>query len=748
MRIEDEKLLTGRGTFAADLRPAGRLHAAILRSPHPHARLLHVDLAAARGAPGVVAALAAADLGTTHPLPPMTAPNELFAQAVQLEFHEPPVPLLADGRLLYVGQPVAVVVAASRAEAEDALELVEIDAEPLPVVVEIEDALHGPELHEGVPGNVAACLELRRGGTPPSAPDCTVRTRLRIGRHSSVPIEARGVVAVPDAVRGRIELYTSTQVPHRVRTSICAALGWPEDRMRVITPDVGGGFGTKANVYPEEAIIAFCADALGRPVAWIEDRTEHLVAAAQSRDQIHDVELKVAADGNILSYRDDFSVNLGAHNLWMVGVIANTALHATGPYKVPSLHVTGRALVTNKAPSAQYRGAGRPEACFALERALDMAARRLGLDRFEIRRRNLIRPEDMPYEAGYPQRDGMPVVLANSDYPAVLDRALELAEPATWAGLRAEAESHGERFGTGCATYIEATGRGPFEGAVVRVRTDGTVDVASGAASAGQGHHTTLARVCANVLGIDPSRVRVITGDTDAIPRGVGTFASRTAVVAGNAVLAASREVLERARELAAEALGCQTSTVVWAQGRASAEGGGSIGLAELAAVPGPEAPLEACVYFEPRTVEWTMGAHVAAVGVDSRTGRFRILRYAAAHDTADVLDEKIVEGQFLGGIVQGLGGALLEEFRYSAEGQPLSTTFADYLLPTASDVPTIRLGEVTAPADNPLNLKGVGESGIIAVAAVLANAISDALGGADLNETPLRPAAIWRAAQ
>ena len=733
----------------ADLRPPGRLHAAILRSPHAHARLLRVDLSAARAAPAVVAAFALADLGVTRPLAPMPTANDVFAQALRLRVNEPLLPLLADGRLLYVGQPVAIVVATSRAEAEDALELIEVDAEPLPAIVEIEDALRGPQLHEGVRGNVAASLELRRG-EPPAAvlPACLVKTRLRIGRHSSVPIETRGVVAVPDASSGRIELFTSTQVPHRVRASVCEALGWPEAKVRVVTPDVGGGFGTKANVYPEEVIIAFCADALGRPVAWIEDRTEHLLAAAQARDQVHEVELQVAADGTILSYRDDFSVNIGAHNLWMVGVIANTALHATGPYRVPFLHVTGRALVTNKAPTAQYRGAGRPEACFAMERALDIAARRLGLDPFEVRRCNLIRPEDMPYEAGYPQRDGVPIVFSGSDYPAVLRRAQELADPATWAALRAEAEAGGELFGIGCALYIEATGRGPFEGAVVRVLADGTVEVASGAASAGQGHHTTLARVCARALDIDPARVRVTTGDTDAIARGVGSFASRTAVVAGNAVLGATQEVLQHARELAAEILGCAPAAVGWAQGRASAECGRSVGLAELAAIATPEAPLEATFYFEPRTVEWTMGAHVAAVRVDPRTGGVRILRYASAHDTGEVLDEQIVHGQILGGIVQGIGGALLEEFRYSAEGQPLSTTLADYLLPSAPEVPAIRLGEVKASADNPLNVKGIGESGTIAVGATLANAISDALGGAELNETPLRRAAIWRAAR
>ncbi len=746
MRVEEERFLTGRGRFLADLQPPGRVHAAFLRSPHAHARVVALDLEAVRRAPGVVAVLGPSDLPSTRSLPVMPIADARFAKAVGLEVHVPPVPLLAGDRLFYVGQPMAVVVAESRAAAEDALELAELEADPLPPLIETEAALGGADLYPDVPGNVAGRLELRQGR--PSAAAHTVRTRFEFGRQGAVPLETRGAVATPEEGTGRIVLWTSTQIPHRVRAAVADVLGWPEEQLRVVTPDVGGAFGTKANIYPEEALVALCAKQLARPVVWVEDRMEHLLASAQSRDQVHEVELGLDDAGRIVSYRDDFTINLGAHNLWLVGVLANTVLHATGPYRVPFLEVSGRAVVTNKAPTSQLRGAGRPEACFAIERALDIAARRLGIDRFDIRRRNLIRADEMPYAQGYPQRDGVPVVLEPSDYPGVFERAIELAGPEQWPALRREAAARGEHLGVGCATYTEATGRGPFEGAVVRALADGTVEVATGAASAGQGLETSLGRVCAETLEIDPARVRMINGDTDRIVRGVGSFASRTAVVAGNAVLAASRELRLRARELAAEVLGCRAQEVTWSAGRAVAPDGNAVELARLAAVAPAQAPLEATCYYEPRTVTWTMGAHVAVVSVDARTGSVRVLAYASAHDRGRNLDERIVEGQIVGGIAQGLGGALLEEFGYSADGQPQSTTLADYLLPSAAEMPTFHLADVASVTENPLGVKGVGESGIIAVAAAIANAVSDALGGAELNTVPLPPALVWRTAR
>lgn len=745
MRIEDERFLTGRGRFLADLQPAGRVHAAFLRSPHAHARVVALDLEAVRRAPGVLAVIGPSDLPSARSIPLMPLVNALFAKAMGLEVHEPPVPLLAGERLVYVGQPIAMVVAGSRAAAEDALELAELEADPLPPLIEAEDALNGPGIYPGVPGNLAGRLALRRG--QPSTAAHMVRARFQFGRQGAVPLETRGVMAMPEERTGRIMLWTSTQIPHRLRAAVAHVLGWPQEQLRVITPDLGGAFGTKGNIYPEEALVALCAKMLGRPVVWVEDRTEHLLAAAQSRDQVHEVELGLDDSGRIVSYHDDFTINLGAHNLWLVGVLANTILHATGPYRVPFLEASGRAVVTNKAPTSQLRGAGRPEACFAIERALDIAARRLGIDRFEIRRRNLIRADEMPYEQGYLQRDGVPIVLESSDYPAVFERAIELAGPDAWPALRREAAARGEDLGVGCATYTEATGRGPFEGAVVRALADGNVEVATGAANAGQGLETSLGRVCAESLEIDPARVRMTNGDTDRIARGVGSFASRTAVVAGNAVLAASRELRLRAQAVAAEALGCRAQEVTWIAGRAVGPDGTAVELARLAAIASTGAPLEATCYYTPRTVTWTMGAHVAVVSVDPRTGGVRVLAYGAAHDRGRNLDQQIVEGQILGGIAQGLGGALLEEFEYAADGQPQSTTLADYRLASAAEMPTFQLADLPSATDNPLGVKGVGESGIIAVAAAIANAVSDALGGAECNATPLSPSHVWRIA-
>lgn len=731
----------------ADLHRPGELHLAVLRSPYPHARIRLQAVDQAECAAGVHMIVTAAHLGGARIPSTAPRPHPAFERGVSLELHEPPIPVLAQDIVRYVGESIAAVVADSRAMAEDATELLRLDVWPMPAVMDFSDAFGGKQLYDEVPGNVAASIRIERGNRPPAASVAhTVRAKLRIGRHGAVPLETRGALALPE-LDGRITLWTSTQIPHQVRAAITTALGWPEERLRVIAPAVGGGFGGKANVYPEEVLVTFCAATLRRPVRWVEDRFEHLVASTQSRDQLHEVELAVDGQGTILSYTDDFVVNIGASNHWVGGVIANTGLHALGPYRMPYVLVTGRAVTSNKAPSAQYRGAGRPEACFALERSLDIAAAGLMLDPFEIRRRNLIQPHELPYAQGLPQRDGVPITYDASDYPAILETARGLAEPESWPGLRDTAERAGKRFGIGCAAYVEATGRGPFEGALVKVLRDGSVDVYTGAASAGQGHATTLARVCANVLGIAESSVRVVGGDTDLIPRGIGTFGSRTAVVAGNAVHEASLEVRARLCEMAAEVLQLQRNEVAWLEGEARASNGQRLGLLDIASTAGAADHLQATAYWSPETVTWTMGVQVVAVEVSPRTGAVRILRHALAHDSGPSLDEATVEGQLVGGIAQGLGGALLEDFTYSDEGQPESTTLATYLTPNCLDMSEVRLATIQASASNPLGIKGVGESGTIATMAAVANAVSLAL-GAELNETPLTPVRVWTAAQ
>jgi aerobic carbon-monoxide dehydrogenase large subunit len=509
---------------------------------------------------------------------------------------------------------------------------------------------------------------------------------------------------------------------------------------------VGGGFGMKANVAAEEIVVAFAADKLGRPVRWVADRSEDLLSAVQARDQVHDVELAVAADGRILSFVDEFVVDLGAYSGRAIGIIANSVLHAFGAYRMPEVRASGRAVVSNKPPTSQYRGAGRPEVCFALELALDRAAKAIGMDAFEIRRRNMIQPAEMPFPQYIPQRDGVPISYDASDYPEVMQRAIDLADLADQPPMGAS-----ERIGVGTATYVEASGKGPFEGGRVRVEADGRITLIVGSAGSGQGHATSLARVCANVLGVPLESISLIEGDTDLMPQGVGTFASRSAVVAGNAINEASLQVREQALAAAADRLKVPPTDLVWEAGAAHSNDGRSVSLTELAQdaskfqVPNSKF-LDAEVHWRPETVTWTMGAHVALVAVDTDTGGVRILRYVSVHEGGPSLDETIVEGQMHGGIVQGISGGMLEEIPFGDDGQPLALTLSDYMIAGAVEVPDMRLGHVFAPGSNPLGVKGVGESGCVPAAATLANAISNALGGAPLNATPLKPDSVWRA--
>ena len=717
------------------------LHMAVYRNPHAHARLLSLNVEAARQSPGVVAVISPQDVAAMEPMPASEVPQPDFARAVNLELHETEVRLLAGGRLRHVGEPVAVVVAESRAQAEDARDLIEMEVEPLPAVGG-EAALTGPELYDGLANNTAVSLSFERGEIPARDPARTVSGRFRSCRQGGSSIETRGAMAIVDATTCSATLWTSTQIPHRVRLAITTILGWPEDRLRVITPDVGGGFGMKTHIAGEEALVVHCAEKLGRPVRWIADRTEDLLAAAQARDQVHDVDLTVDAEGRILSFRDDFLTDLGASSSRTVGIVANSALHAFGPYRVPHIKISARGVLSNKPPSSQYRGAGRPEICFALERALDIAAHQLGIDAFEIRRRNLIQPEEMPFPQGLLQRDGVPIRYDASDYPAVLAQALDLAQPASWPGLRAETEAAGERFGVGCASYMEATGRGPSEGARLQVDPNGHVHIYTGAAGSGQGHATTLAKVCAAVLDIPLERISLTEGDTGLMQNGVGTFASRTAVVAGNAVHQASLDLREHALATAADRLRVPPSQLRWAEGAAHGEGGQSLSLADLAA------GFETEFHFRPDTVTWTMGIAVALVAVDPGTGGVRILRYVNVHDGGPSLDDTIVEGQMQGGVVQGISGGLLEEFVFDSDCQPQAITMADYMIAGAMESPDVLLGHVEARGSNPLGIKGVGESGTVPAPAALANAISNALGGVELNSLPLKPDAIWRAAK
>lgn len=746
-------MLGGNGRFLAD-HAAGAHHVVFVRSTQAHARIVRVDTAGAERMPGVHGVYVADDLGLAGvPIPSLTTPDPDFTAATSLVLAEQRLPILASELVHYVGQPIAVVIADDRYLAEDAAENVEVSYEPLPPVVDAEKALEStsPVLFDHLTGNEAARLEYSFGQPDAAfaAAHRVVEGTYRMERHGAVPLECRGVLAHFDIGRQRVEVSTSTQVPHMVRNAVCGVTGWAREDVKVSVPDVGGGFGTKANVYGEEIVLAVLARHSGRRVIWVEDRQEHLVASAQARDQLHRARLAVDADGRILAFEDDFVVDIGAGSLWVAGIIANTAIHLMGPYRIPAVHVSGRAALTNKTLVAQYRGAGRPEATFALERSLDAAAAALGISVEEIRRRNLLTSADMPYPRPIPYRDGVPIVYDGGDYLACLEsvtRALPAAEVNVCA-----TEHPDYRIGYGLSSYLEATGRGPHETARVRLLPNGHFEVTAGAASAGQGHETVFAQVAAEALGVPFGHVRYVASDTERLPEGVGTFASRSAILAGSAIHQACGELIELASRRASELLGVGECDYADARFTAHAE---AIGWDELAAagrVGGVDeggAALDVSTVFRVLTVTWTMGVHAVILGVHRRTGIVKVLRYAVSHEGGREINPRIVEGQIVGGVAQGIGGALFEAWRYSASGEPTSTTFAAYHLPLTTDVPNVIVNHlhVETPA-NPIGVRGAGESGTIAVYSAVASAVDDALGGGfHVTTTPIGTGNLCRA--
>ncbi len=746
-RLEDDRLLRGRGTFVADLRFPGQVHVAFVRSVHAHARIRGIDPSAALELPGVVGVFTHRDV-PEGPLPPFLwdAPPPKVVEQLRPLLRPCRPPLLPADRVRYVGQAVAAVVAEDRYRAEDAAERVVVDYEPLPPVASVAEALRedAVRVHEGWGDNVAVRLTVRKGD-PQAArrrAAVVVEERFAIQRQAGVPLETRGAVALVE--EGRLTLWSATQNVHPLRRAVSRVAGLPEDRVRVVAPDVGGGFGVKGVLYPEDLLVALLALRLGRPVKWVEDRVEHFQSAIHARDQVHDVTLALARDGGILALVDHFLVDAGAFNPLGLVIPYNTISHLPGPYRVPALEAEGTCVVTTKVPTAPYRGAGRPEAVFAVERAMERGARALGMDPVELRLRNLIRPEEMPYDLGILYRDGEPAILDSGDYPRALLRAVELVgRPECPAG---RTQDTGPRVGFGVACYVEGTGIGPYEGARVRLDPSGTVAVRTGACSQGQGHETVLAQVCADVLGVDPSAVRVTVGDTEGLERGWGTVASRSAVVAGNAVAAAARRVREGVLGVASRLLEAAEADLELRRDRVVVRGAGDRGvaLAEVAEVD--PAALEAVEEHEPTRVTWASGAHAAVVQVDPETGEVRILRYAVVHDCGRVINPAIVEGQVHGGVAQGVGGALLEEVVYDGAAQILTTTLADYLLPSTGEVPDLLVAHLESPTPlNPLRVKGMGEGGAVPVAAAVANAVEDALAayGVVVRRTPLSPAYV-----
>ena len=745
-RKEDRRLVTGSGRYLADLVLPGTRHVAILRSPIPHGRITGFDASEALALEGVDRVVTGKDVADR--IGPFVEGGRLEISPVLMDKVGPVVkplgmPVLPAEVVRFVGQPVAAVVAASRYLAEDALERIQVEYEELPPVVSADEAIApgATVLHEELGDNVAARFVIQAGDVDAALASAShvYRGRFEIGRQASNAMETRGVLATADRGTGDLTVYCTNARPHLVRTFLSAMLKMPLERIRVVSPDMGGSFGT--GMFTEDILIPYLALELGRPVRWVEDRSENLMVTRHGRDQVHTVEIGFEDDGRIVAMRDRFLVDSGAYNQYAITVSYNAAAHARNQFDIPNVRIEGLNVLTNKAPVAPVRGAGRPEATFMMDRVLQIVAEETGLDALECRRRNLVRPEAMPYHAGIPYRDGVDVVYDRGDFPTQLEQAAALLDYEEFRREQAEAARHGRRIGVGFSSYVEGSGFGPYEGALVRVDATGHVTVYTGANAHGQGLQTTLAQICADQLGVTPDEVTVRMGDTSYIPYGIGTFASRSAVTAGTATGVSASRVRSKALAIAAELLEASVSDLELEAGtvhvRGTPERKVSLGEVARAASPGPRAKLpagmapvlEAEYYYVPPTVTWASGTHVAVVEVDDETGFVRVLRYLTVDDCGQMLNPTIVEGQVHGGVSLGLGNTLTEEVVYGADGQLLSSTYMDYLLPTTTDVPPITVSHQVCPSEvNPFGIKGCGEGGAVGPLAAVANAVSDAL--------------------
>jgi CO/xanthine dehydrogenase Mo-binding subunit len=749
MRLEDPALLSGAGVFVDDVRVEGVLHVAVLRSLHAHARLARVDVTPARARRGVVAALSYADLPQPVPALPNLRPHRDLNAGVGLP--------LASDRVRYVGEPVAVVAATSRYAAEDAIEDIDVSYDPLPAVLDLAQAAQGlPALvHDDLGTNVASRISQRVGDPVRVLAEAprTIRRSFRVSRGAGQSIETRGVLAALDPGTGVLTVWASCQRPHQNRRLIASMLGLAEDRVRVIAGHVGGGFGPKGRFYPEDYLIPMLAWRLGRPVKWIEDRREHLLSTTHEREQIHDIAVAFTDDGTLLALTDRFLHDMGAYVSAGIVVPLNTSYTLPGPYRIPHLAIDGTCVYTNRMTTSPVRGAGQPEAAFVMEHAIAAVADALGHDPVEVRRRALIPSEEFPYSVGLTDLEGHPVVYDSGNPTECLDRALEAVD---YFGVRAEQPSLWERGvyrGVSVACYVECTGVGPHEEATVTVDGDGAVTVVVGCGSQGQSHQTMLAQVCAETLGVPITDVAVVEGDTARAPVSMGTYGSRTAVVAATAVALAAKALRERLIESAWPLTPIPVGRLSIVEGRVHGPHGDcGFGLRELARAAargaGGDIVSERASFAPPRPTTGS-GVHAAVVEVDPASGDVRILRYVVVHDCGRVINAAVVEGQIHGGVAHGIGEALYERLVYDEDGQLLTTTLKDYLMPTAVEVPDIITDHVETPSPlNILGTKGAGEGGVVPVSAVLSLAIEDALRPHRvlLTETPLSPETVWRA--
>lgn len=767
-RLEDRRFVTGAARYVGNIQLPGMLHVAFARSPVPHGRLLGVDLGPALELPGVVAAISGEDVvGECEPIRGDTR-HENWQSAAQW-------PLAVD-RVRFAGEPVAALVAQSRYVAEDATELVYVDIESLPPVASIDAAMapDAPILHDGWRDNVFIHREVEGGDVDAAfaAAPHSLSLTCEVGRHTGVPMETRGVLANYDSTDERLTVWITHQQPHVMRSAIAEALHLPEHRVRVIAPDVGGGFGIKCNLYPEDLAVCLLALQLRRPVKWIEDRREHLLASSHARDHRHEIDVAFTDEGIIEGIRARVWVDCGAYSIspWTAGMEpANAISIIPGPYRIRNYRADGYALATTKCPGGPYRGVARVPAAFTIERAIDQVAHERGLDPFEVRRLNMVQPEDFPYQSVTGK------IYDSGSFVEALDELERTADVRQLREWQARERERGRLIGIGVAAYIEQTAHGVqeyamrrlpivfgYDTATIRMDPSGRVTVLGGLHSHGQSLETTLAQIAADELGVTLDSVRIVFGDTDMTPYGNGTFGSRSAVLCGGATELAAERVRDKLITLAAHLLGVAIADVELTDGEARA-GEGAIGIPELARtchlrpdlLPAGMEPIieETATYAaEPGSGTFANGAHLAVVEVDGETGVTRVLRYVAVSDCGRMINPMVVDGQIHGGICQGLGGALCEELAYDEEANPLSTTLLDYQLPNATDIPDIEVVHLETPSPfTRKGMKGVGEGGTIAPAAAVAGAVEDALAPVDhvfVGRTPLTPERVLAYAQ
>ncbi|MEL6679235.1 MAG: xanthine dehydrogenase family protein molybdopterin-binding subunit [Pseudomonadota bacterium] len=776
-RREDLRFLTGSGKYTDDINVTGQTYAYFLRSSVAHGKINSIDTSAAAAAPGVVRVFTGADFEGVGSIPCGWQVTDRFGEPMQ----EPAHPVLAQGKVRHVGDPIAVVVAESLAQARDAAEMIDADIDELPAMVNMADALAdgATKVHDDLTSNLCydwGFVEENRDAVDQAIKNAHHVTKLELTNNRLVanPMEPRVAIGDYDPWKDEHTLYTTSQNPHVIRLLMGAfVLGIPEHKLRVIAPDVGGGFGTKIFHYAEEAFCTFAAKALKRPVKWTSDRSEAFMSDAHGRDHVTTIELAMDEEGKFLAIRTDTLANMGAY-LSTFAPSVPTWLHGTlmaGNYTTPLIYVNVKAVFTNTVPVDAYRGAGRPEATFQLERVIDVAAREMGIDPVELRRRNFIKPDQFPYATP------VAVEYDTGNYHATMDKALEVADAAGFAARRAESEANGKLRGFGLCSYIEACGIAPsnlvgqlgaraglYESATVRVNATGSISVMTGSHSHGQGHETTFAQVVSEMLGIAEDQVDIIHGDTARTPMGMGTYGSRSIAVGGSAMVRATEKIIAKAKKIASHLMEASESDVEFANGQFTVAGTdksvawGDVCLAAYVPHNYPlesiEPGLEETAFYDPANFTYPSGVYICEVEVDKETGKVSVQSFAAADDFGNVINPMIVEGQVHGGLAQGIGQALLENCAYDENGQLLSGSYMDYAMPRADDLPFYAVDHScqTPCTHNPLGVKGCGEAGAIGSPPAVVNAVIDALqsGGSSVHhiDMPLTPAKVWGAMQ